>query len=154
MLIRCTTRKNWLCALALVKVNAERSINLCTLSSLVYFVVKVVTKHSGSKIPETHPPALSFVESYNRIRWDNRKFIYISHQKEFQRLPLSHHVSLGECDNQTKCLFPDAAFFQGWSNASGTRHSVATLTWVCWLNRLYDAQFYWYDSNPEGIKCL
>ena len=38
----------------------------------------------------------------NGIRRDNRKFIYISHQQWFQRLPLSHHVALGECDNQTK----------------------------------------------------
>ena len=39
---------------------------------------------------------------YNGIRWDNRKFIYISHQQGFQRLSLSHCVSLRQWDNQTK----------------------------------------------------
>ena len=91
---------------------------------------------------------------YNGIRWDNRKFIYIIHQKGFQRLPLSHYVFYRDCDNQTISLFPEAAFFQGRSKAPRSMHPVARLTWVRWLNRLYDAQYYWYESNPEGIKCL
>ncbi len=31
---------------------------------------------------------------------------------------------------------------------------VARLTCVQWLNALYDAHYYGYDSNPKGIKCL
>ena len=59
---------------------------------------------------------------FNEIIRYNRKLFYISHQQGFHRFPLSHRVSLVECDNQTKRLFPEAAFFQGRRKTPGIRY--------------------------------
>ena len=59
---------------------------------------------------------------FKRITWDNRKLFYIIHQQGFHRFPISHRVSLVECDSQTKRLFPEAAFFQGRRKTPGIRY--------------------------------